>query len=205
MRVPFSVCQLLAKANPNYRYGLAWLPGQGHVFCLCILTTKEVGGADDPNFRPGMTFYPHDLKSRWLGLQDENGNFDTPLPAGKVPVILGFPGQSNSFRNSGVSNGDHAAFLLHYGQPLHVVQTNRREIIRGLGRDMDNHIEGEGRELADYTQHLMKDPLTPRVVSTNEDMRKGYNDPANAEFFLTHDKAYENSFEAEALRDAGLK
>lgn len=205
MRVPSAICKLLAKANPNYRYGLAWLPGQGRTFCLCVLTTREVGGSDDPSFRPGLTFYPHDLKDRWFWLQDVDGSILKDLPPGKVPVILGFPGQINSFGNGGVANGDHVAFLLHYGKPLYAVEDDNYETTRSAGRDMDNHVEAEGNDLAEFGMRLKKNPGSSDPVTIKADTKASFKNAENHDFFLTHEKAKENSFEHAYLKDAGFK
>ena len=205
MYIPSSVCQKLARANPNYRYGLGYLPGQGRVFFLGCLVPRQWAGSDDPNKRPAMNFLVSDLGDRLVYTCDKNGDIPCRVPAGYALALLSWPGQASSFGNADIMSGDHADFLLNHGKPIHVVETERRDAIANAGRNMDLSVENDARELADYWRYLGKDTSSSDYITTKEDTRKGFKDKANEQFFKIHEKDKSVSFETEYLKNAGLE
>lgn len=203
MYVPSSVCRKLALANPAYRYGLAYVPGQGRIFFLAMLVPRKFAGSDDADNRPALGFHVADLGDRLVYVCDKNGDIPCRVPAEYALCLMGWPGQKSSFGNAAVMAGDHADFLLNHGKPVHAVQLDHKEAVRAAGRAMDRHISDTSADIADYWKYLARDGGSDPIY-TREETRRGFKDPANDHFFRVHEKDKSVSFEAEYLRNEGL-
>lgn len=207
MDIPSAVCKRLASLGKGYRYGVAFLPGQGQVAFLSVIVDRAHAGADDASNR--YTLQPHvgDLRDRLLRFYDEKGRSVSAgsVPAGKVAVILGFPGQKNQFGNKAIVAGDHAAWLEYQGKPKYAWDQERKEAIRQHGRSLDQYAKDAAADTADFWKYLARDGTSTDPLYTKEEIRAKFKNPENQEFFKTYENADENSFVHDEMVYAGIK
>lgn len=205
MEISPSVCKRLAAVNKDYRYGVAYLPGQGQIAFLAILVDRRHAGGDNAENRHLLVTHVSDLGDRLVKFYDKDGNHPCKVPADKAPVIISWPGQVKSFGNAAIVNGDHALFLENGSKPQYVIDEERKEAARENGKDMDAYVSGAAEDLADRWISLGAKETGRDKVFDREDTKAAWNSRQGQEIARIHDRAKEGSFEEFTLEENGFK
>lgn len=205
MDIPSSVCRRLASVNKDYRYGVAYLPGQGQVAFIALLVDRKHAGGDNPENRHLLVTHVGDLGNRLVKFYDKDGSVPCVIPVGKAPVIIGWPGQAHSFGNASVVNGDHASFLEKGSKPQYVIDNERKESARENGKDIDAYVSSAAEDLADRWIHLGSKETGRDKLFDREDTKAAWGTRQGQEIARIHDRAKEGSFEEFTLEENGFR
>lgn len=202
MEIPRVECRRLFEHDKFLRFGLAHLQGSGPTVFLARLIPRTEFGSDDPGHRRRMYFTTHDMPG-FMHLCDRKGNHASSSDwDGMVPAVFAWPGQSHG--NDCVVSGNFVSMLMHHAKPKYVVETEKREAVASGGRDQDRLVKDQAYEMRDYHKHLLKKHSFDDPLWNKEDTMKGLKKKENEGFLRTLENDKSDSFEAEALKNAGL-